>query len=70
MRYRITLSKENDPQYEVVIFRDFKERVGAKKEPITLKKLSSVSEIYNILKDEMKGQSAFDIQQIEEVPED
>ena len=70
MRYRITLSKENDPQYEVVIFRDFKERVGAKKEPITLKKLSSVSEIYNILKDEMKGQSAFDIRQIEEVPED
>ena len=70
MRYRITLSKGNDPRYEVVIFRDFKERVGSKKQPIMLKKLSSVSEVYNILKDEIKGQSAFDIRQIEEVPED
>lgn len=68
MRYRITLDNNNG--YEAVIFEDFTEQEGGKGQNLTQKKLASISTVYVKLGDEMRGQSAFAIKRIEEVPSD
>src|SRR2546426_10466481 len=60
MRYRITLGNSFD-LYEVDIFRDFPQREGGKHQPITMNQSSSITEVFNKVRDEMKGQTAFHI---------
>jgi hypothetical protein len=69
VRYRIILGN-NIGLYEIVIFRDFPQREGGKNQTITMNQLSSITEVYNKVKDELKVQSAFSIKRIEEVPAD
>ena len=68
MRYRITLDNNNG--YEAVIFRDFMEQAGGKDQPITQRKAFAIAQVYTTLNDELRGQSAFTVKRIEEVPED
>jgi hypothetical protein len=70
MRYRITLAKSLDELYEIVIFRDFKEQEAGKDQTITMRKLFSITQAYNTVKEELRAQSAFYIKRIEEVPSD
>ncbi|HEV2137298.1 MAG TPA: hypothetical protein VGR53_00480 [Nitrososphaerales archaeon] len=69
MRYRITLDNTIH-DYEAVIFRDFKEQEGGKGQNITMKKLANISAVSNALEEEMRGQSAFTVKRVEEVPSD
>jgi hypothetical protein len=77
MRYRITLAKDAvsdmkrmEPAYEAVVYRDFNEVEANGREPPMMKTIFSIANVYQKLFEEMKGQSAFRIVKIEEVPSD
>lgn len=67
MRYRVTFDNNNG--YEAVIFREFDQAAGAKAQSKAMRSLESISNIYLKLGEEIRGQSAFTVKRIEEVPE-
>jgi len=69
MRYRVTLASGANDLYEVVIYRNDEQLVGAESETLTMRQLNSVVAVYNQVKSELRNQSAFYIKKIEELPE-
>ena len=70
MRYRITFIKDAPPSFEVVVYRDFEEPEVGENESFVKRKITSIAQVHSKLAVEMKGQFAFRIKSIEEVPTD
>ena len=66
MKYKITLHDKNR-HFSAVIFRDISEIEEARNTTMTIRKVQSIDKIYNKISEELKGQSAYEIQQIEEL---
>lgn len=70
MRYRVTFANNNG--YEAVIFRDFEQHEGRRDDQMTSvqKQLDPIVVLYGKLGDQLRGQTAFTVKRIEEVPSD